>query len=319
MNFNIFTLHPDLFKSFTENSLIARGIGKGVLSVNTINWRDDFGIGGYKQVDDKPFGGGSGMVIMVDPIYQALQSSCALGGKEKGYTESKIAGNNPTFTEMVKDYPESENFLADIKEHKHTLPNNSDFEDYINKQEKTEKKSVTIMMTPRGFTVNQRCCEWIQENFDTVNILCGRYEGFDARLNDYVDLELSIGNFVTNGGEIPAQALVEGIARLVPDYITKGSSVLHDSFSSGLNSYKEQQEYIVGKKNVSKAKVESMATAKLPWQEKIFNNTEWIEKVLPYIEHPQYTKPKIWNKVSVPKVLQSGHHTKIQQWRKKWF
>ena len=72
MDFRIFTLHPKFFDSFTKTSLIARGISKNIISINTIDWREEFGIGSYKQVDDKPFGGGNGMVLMADPIVKAL-------------------------------------------------------------------------------------------------------------------------------------------------------------------------------------------------------------------------------------------------------
>ncbi|NJK71036.1 MAG: tRNA (guanine(37)-N(1))-methyltransferase [Thermales bacterium] len=74
MLFRNFTLHPGFFESFAQTSLIARGIKKNIIQIENVNWRDEFGIGGYKQVDDKPYGGGNGMVLMVDPIYRALQN-----------------------------------------------------------------------------------------------------------------------------------------------------------------------------------------------------------------------------------------------------
>ena len=71
--FRLFTLHPDIFTSFLENSLIARGISKKVIEFELCNWRENFGIGKYRQVDDRPFGGGTGMVIQAEPIFKSLQ------------------------------------------------------------------------------------------------------------------------------------------------------------------------------------------------------------------------------------------------------
>jgi tRNA (guanine37-N1)-methyltransferase len=172
------------------------------------------------------------------------------------------------------------------------------------------------MLTPRGFPMNQRISEWLSSNFEELNILCGRYEGFDARVAEAVDLEISLGNFVTNGGEVPAMALVESVSRLLPDFITKNTSVMHDSYSSGLNKYSEQREFIVGKKNLDTG-------VDLDWVKKpntkLFNNNWWLENVLPFIEHPQYTRPVVWQDMAVPPVIMSGDHKKIQQWRSKWY
>ena len=81
MLFRLFTLHPDIFQSFVSNSLIARAVSKNIISFELINWREQFGIGNYKQVDDKPFGGGSGMVLMAEPIIQAMEQSGSIDRK----------------------------------------------------------------------------------------------------------------------------------------------------------------------------------------------------------------------------------------------
>jgi tRNA (guanine37-N1)-methyltransferase len=274
MLFRIFTLHPDIFSSFWNNSLIARGVAKDIISYEMINWRDEFGVGGYKQIDDKPFGGGSGMVLQVEPIYGALQK----------YSSLSLLENNT----------------------KTIFPRNSDFEDLINNGNIT--KSVTIHLTPRGFRYNQRIAEWLAANFTTINIICGRYEGFDDRINSFVDLELSIGDYVLNGGETAAMVITESIARLVPEFITKDTSVLHDSFSSSLNIYPEVEDY--GKRNVPKSKQQKNT--------KLFDNQNWRENILPHIEHPQYTRPEVWQGKIVPEVLLSGNHDKIASYRLKW-
>jgi tRNA (guanine37-N1)-methyltransferase len=290
MLFRIFSLHTDIFESFTKNALIARGVAKEVIKFELINWREKFGIGKYKQVDDSPFGGGSGMVIMAGPIISAIN--------DNQYTiNQEIQNKVPT-------------------EHHSFLPNNANFFDSV-KSGKNQSRKVKIMMTPRGFPINQKTVEWLAKDFDQISILCGRYEGFDARVNDEVDLELSIGNFVLNGGEVGAMCLVEAVSRLVPDFITKNNSVLHDSFSSGLNEYKEFQfenskEYY--KKNLSKS-IKNQTKV----DNNLFDNNWWIKNILPQIEHPQYTRPEVFNGISVPAILKTGDHAKIQKWRTKWY
>jgi tRNA (guanine37-N1)-methyltransferase len=356
MKFKIFTLHPDIFTSFVSNSLIARAISKQIIEIKTIDWRQDFGIGNYKQVDDKPFGGGSGMVLMADPIINAMISEDCFDRGECPHPTS------PTAEEQINP-----------------LPNNSKFYEQI-KSEQIKTKKVNVLMTPRGFPMTQQVVEWLTQDFEELNILCGRYEGFDARINDHIDLELSIGNFVLNGGEVGSMCLVEAVSRLVPDFITKNTSVLHDSFSSGLNNYNEfeftnskpqYQRELEKSKNSEKLKTKSEklgknissdrhserlseeshasmgneSNLKFPlsrgWQPQVdggniiynsgindsnlFNNTHWLQNILPHIEHPQYTRPNIWQdpitneQKKVPEVLLSGDHAKIQKWRVKWW
>ncbi len=293
MLFRLLTLHPDIFSGFINNSLIARGVAQDIIRFELVNWRDDFGIGNYKQVDDKPFGGGSGMVLMPQPIIQAMESKNCFSDNYTLY-QNKL---NLSGLERI-------------------IPNNVKFFEAIRSGALSTKK-VNIMTTPRGFPLTQQVAEWLATNFEEMNILCGRYEGFDVRVNDSVDLELSIGNFVLNGGETAAMCLIEAVARLVPRFITKNTSVLHDSFSSGLNNYSEfafsngskqyQDQFFNSKKNQTDI------------SQLLFDEHFWLQNILPYIEHPQYTRPTIWNNQSVPPVLLSGHHGNIQKWRQKWW
>lgn len=297
-------MQPGIFESFFEHSLIARGVSKEIIAYELINWREEFGQGGYKQVDDRPFGGGSGMVLMVDQIYKALQKYNAVS----------------TLYEVKND----------LAEHLKLYPNNSAFEQKINSQlllghSLAVKPKATVMLTPRGFPITQQTVEWLAGNFSELNILCGRYEGFDSRVSEVVDMELSVGSFVLNGGEVGAMALVEAVSRLLPDFVTKGDTVMHDSFSSGLNFYGEQEEFVVGKKKmeINKNNKPSVASQHLPYQigtitKTLFDNNWWQENILPFIEHPQYTRPEIWQNLKVPGVLLNGDHKKIQAWRKKW-
>jgi tRNA (guanine37-N1)-methyltransferase len=288
MQFNIFTLQPEIFSSFLSTSMVARGIAHSILNIDTINWRDQYGIGGYKQIDDKLYGGGSGMVLQVDPIFNALSDknliSHLYNPSQEPKPYNKIYPNNPKFyTLWLENKP----------------------------------KKVSISLTPRGYRMNQKTVEWLADSFDEITVLCGRYDGFDHRVNEFVDLELSLGDYVLNGGEVGAMVLVEAVARLLPGYVTKSENVMHDSFSSGLNEYKEQSEYVIGKNKLSIVPIKQDESKQLSVQ--LFDEENWKETVLPHIEHPQYTRPEIWQNLAIPEVLNSGDHKKIQKWRSVWW
>ena len=295
MNFKIFSLQPQIFDSFFETSLIARGLSEGVFSKEIINWRDTYGVGNYKQVDDRPYGGSHGMVLQADPIYKALKDHNALSELYHAPSEQQI--------------------------HSRIYPNNSAFENLVN-QRKTSglpTPNATIMLTPRGFPYTQQTAEWLAESVDQITILCGRYEGFDARVNECVDMEISLGNYVLNGGEVGAMALVESVARLLPGFLVKEHTAEHDSFSSKRTIHKESMEYIVGKHRLSQSdRLKREFLQELPKQQ-LFSNQWWSEHILPHIEYPQYTRPEMWNNWQVPEVLKTGDHKKIDEWRKRWY
>jgi tRNA (guanine37-N1)-methyltransferase len=271
MLYRVFTLYPELFSSFTSTSLIARAISKDIINIKLINWRDTHGVGNHRQVDDKPFGGGTGMVLQCEPIFKALLDNEALGA----------------FTGKIKDI----------------CPNNSKFYE-LNKLKKIDK--VTISLSPKGHVINQDTLNWLTQ-FKEINILCGRFEGFDERVNTIVDLELSLGDFVLNGGEVASMALIEGVSRLLPNFVTKSNSVEHDSFSLSNNVYLEHQQY---------SKVENIIT--VDNQSNLFDDNKWLAKINQY-EHPIYTRPVQWQGLVVPDVLINGDHKKIQEWKLNWY
>jgi tRNA (guanine37-N1)-methyltransferase len=281
VSYNIFSLHPNIFSSFFENSLIARGVAQEIITYQLINWREQHGLGNYKQVDDRPYGGGSGMVLQPEPIYQSLLEHNSV---------------SPLFEPS-----------ATPSDHISYTPPNSRFVDYL--AQNPEHKRVTISMTPRGYPLTQDICQWLTR-FETISILCGRYEGFDARVTETVDLELSLGSFVLNGGEVAAMSLIEAVSRLLPDFVTKEGSVMHDSFSASLNSYKEYEEYLPNP---------SIALTQKEPNSHLFDENLWIQNILPHLEHPQYTRPQTWMNYSVPQVLLEGNHAHIDTWRKKWY
>ena len=177
MKFDILTLFPAMFDITLGESIIGRARKAGLISIDTINIRD-FAINKHRQVDDYSYGGGPGMVMQVQPIYDAYRS------------------------------------IAD----------------------KLQYKPKVIYMSPQGRQFNQKIAEELVKEEHLI-ILCGHYEGIDERIIDeIVDEELSIGDYVLTGGELPAMAVIDTISRLVPGVLATNSSFV-ESFSSGLLEY----------------------------------------------------------------------------------
>jgi len=174
MKIDILTLFPDMFEPI-KSSIIGRAIENGLIEISTINIRD-FSKDKHKKVDDTPYGGGAGMVMMPDVVYDSYKS---------------------------------------IKECKYAK---------------------TIYLSPQGTVFNQKKVKELSKEKHLI-LLCGHYEGIDQRvLDEIVDEEISIGDYVLTGGEIPAMVLIDSISRYV-DGVIKEESTLEESFSNNLLEY----------------------------------------------------------------------------------
>ena len=178
MRFDILTLFPESIDRFLSESIIGRAREKGILEINTINIRD-FSKDKHRKVDDYPYGGGSGMVMMPQPIYDAWH------------------------------------FVVDH----------------------SAKRPKTIYMSPQGRLLTQKTAEELKAEEHLV-ILCGHYEGVDERIiEEIADDEISIGDYVLTGGELPAMVLIDCVARLVEGVLTSSESYLNESHYCGLLEY----------------------------------------------------------------------------------
>ena len=173
MKIDILTLFPSMFDGFINESIIKRAIDKKLVSINIHNIRD-YSPFKNKQVDDYPYGGGAGMVLMCEPIFNAIES---------------------------------------LK----------------------KKDTKVIMMTPSGKTFKQNIAYELSKEKHII-ILCGHYEGFDERIKSIIDLEISIGDYVLTGGEIPAMAVTDTITRLIPGVIND-ESLVSESFNDEYLDY----------------------------------------------------------------------------------
>ena len=176
MRFDVLTLFPELISSHMDFSIMKRAAEDGIIDVNTINPRD-FTLDKHKKVDDTPYGGGAGMVLMPQPYVDAYKSV-----------------------------------------------------------EKLEN-SITLMMTPQGEPFCDRISNELSE-YEQIIILCGHYEGFDERIRDIIKpREISIGDFVLTGGELPALCIIDSVSRKIEGTLGKIESAHDDSFSDGLLEY----------------------------------------------------------------------------------
>lgn len=173
MKFNILTLFPEMFEPIKQ-SIIGKAIEKNIVEINLINIRD-FSKDKHKKVDDTPYGGGAGMVIRPDVVYDAYKS--------------------------IED-----------------------------------SKTKVIYLSPQGKKLSQKMVEEFSKE-ESITLLCGHYEGIDQRVLDkIVDEEISIGDYVLTGGEIPAMVLIDSVCRYIPEVLSK-ESIKEESFSEGLLEY----------------------------------------------------------------------------------
>jgi len=224
LTFNIITLFPNIFTEPLKTLPFKRALERHLIDVKLHQLRD-FAKDTRGTVDDKPYGGGTGMILQIEPIYKALK---------------KIHKQDPR---KIVD---------------------------------TAKQRI-VVLAPSGERYTQKKAENLVLQ-DNITIICGRYEGIDARVaENFATDVISIGDYVLSGGELPALVVMESIVRLIPGILEKEDAIKNESFS-----------------------VSTLA-----------ENTKRL------LEHPQYTRPEDFLGMKVPEILLTGHHKNIQDWKKK--
>ena len=173
MKIQVITLFPDMFKGVLNTSMLYKAQDVGAVKFEYINLRE-FGTGPRKQVDDTPYGGGDGMLLKPEPIFEAVEQA-------------------------KRNDPEAQVFL----------------------------------MTPRGERLRQPKVQQIANDSQGMILICARYEGYDERITSIVDEQLSIGDYVLTGGELPAMVLIDSVVRLLPGVLGGETSAEIESFSDG--------------------------------------------------------------------------------------
>ena len=176
MIFNVMTLFPEMVENYFQHSILKRAVNSGIVEINTVNPRD-FTENKHKKVDDIPYGGGAGMVLMAQPYVDAYESI------------------------------------------------------------KKCKNSITVMLSPQGEPLTDKLVNDFK-NYEQIILMCGHYEGFDERIRDIIKpKEISIGDFVLTGGELPALCLIDAVSRKIEGTLGHIESADEDSFSNGLIEY----------------------------------------------------------------------------------
>lgn len=174
MKIQIITLFPEMFEGVLNTSMLWKAQEKKLVEYKVINLRD-FGLGARRTVDDTPYGGGDGMVLMAEPLIAAIEAAQSI-----------------------------------VDSHKSTV----------------------ILMTPRAEKFTQTKALQLAKLEDII-LVCAHYEGYDERILDFVDEQISIGDFVLTGGELPAMVLVDTVTRLIPGVLGGETSATNESFSDG--------------------------------------------------------------------------------------
>jgi tRNA (guanine37-N1)-methyltransferase len=220
LTIDLITIFPDFFEGPLSHGIVKQAQKKGILNIQIIDLRN-YALDRHRTVDDRPFGGGEGMVLKPEPLFKAIEAI---------YPE----GNPP---------PQR-----------------------------------VILLTPQGRPLDQSYARELA-GCGRLSLICGRYEGVDERVVDtHITDEISIGDYVLSGGELPACVLIECVVRLLPGALNNFSSTVNESFRVTQNG--EGTDY-------------------------------------PLLDCPQYTRPEEFQGLSVPEVLLSGHHQKVYLWRRK--
>ncbi len=240
IRFEILTIFPQMFAPYWSESIIGRAIAAKKIKAETIDIRM-FTRDAHRSVDDKPYGGGAGMLMKVEPIYKAVKSA---------------------------------------------------------QRKAKNKKTRVILFSAKGKQFTQRDAARLAQ-YDTLIMICGRYEGVDERVATHIaDEEISVGPYVLSGGELPALIVLDAVSRLVPGVLGNVESLKEESFSFTAASHHAVSG---GAQSGGRSQKPAGQTG----------------------EYPQYTRPEVFypdpkNKKAawrVPKVLLGGNHAKIREWR----
>lgn len=231
MNFHILTLFPEMVMNGLNTSITGRAITNNLLSIEAINIRD-YAFNKHHSVDDYPYGGGAGMLMQAEPVYQAYQ---AVVDKIKQRQEEcgKLS--------VAEDVQSPEGYAAESVQSSegNVVEDVQNFEENVveDSQNLEIKKPRVVYLSPQGATFSQTMAEELAKEEDLV-LLCGHYEGIDERvLEEIVTDYVSIGDYVLTGGELPAMVMVDTISRLVPGVLHNDVSAEFESFQDNLLEY----------------------------------------------------------------------------------
>jgi tRNA (guanine37-N1)-methyltransferase len=232
MKFEIITIFPDFFRGPLDYGIVRRAREAGLIEISIYDLRV-FTTDRHKTVDDRPFGGGEGMVLKPEPIFECVES----------------LGIAPREQRMQPECRDS-----------------------------------VVLMSPQGRLFTQAVAQELAK-LDCIALICGRYEGVDERVaENLADREISVGDYVVSGGELPAAIMIDAITRLIPGALGNEASARQESFTSAEKAAKEGPDSTCDSGGL--------------------------------LDYPHYTRPADFRGIKVPDVLVGGNHEQIRRWRR---
>jgi tRNA (guanine37-N1)-methyltransferase len=227
---DILTIFPDFFRGPLDFGIVRRAREAGLATIEVHDLRA-FAHDRHKTVDDRPFGGGEGMVLKPEPIFECIETLGVASREKRGANES------------------------------------------------------VILLSAQGRRFDQNVAAELVA-LDRMVLICGRYEGVDERVGEYLaDRELSIGDYVLSGGELGAAVIVDTVTRLIPGAVGNAASTQQESFTAAITSAGDGPDSTCGSNGL--------------------------------LDYPHYTRPAEFRGMAVPEVLMSGNHEEIRRWRKR--
>jgi tRNA (guanine37-N1)-methyltransferase len=247
MKIELLTIFPEFFRGPLDFGILRRARESGLVEVNVHDLRE-FTRDKHRTVDDRPFGGGEGMVLKPEPIFECIEKLGVAPQAER--IAQRVVGATADWSNG--DHPQRES---------------------------------VILLSAQGRRLDQTLAQELS-HLDRLVLICGRYEGVDERVSDYLaDREVSIGDYVLSGGELGAAVIVDTVVRLIPGAVGNAASTKQESFTSH-------------------AEVESDGPSSTCTSGGL-------------LDYPHYTRPAEFRGMAVPEVLVNGNHDEIRRWRRR--
>ncbi len=251
MRFDIITIFPEFFAGPLEYGIVRRAREAQLMEACVHDLRE-FTHDRHRTVDDRPFGGGEGMVMKPEPLFEAVES--LFGGDGVAASAAEVRG-----------------------------------------------KTAIVLLSAAGKMFRQETARRFAA-MERVVLICGRYEGVDERVAAHLATdEISIGDFVLSGGELPAAMILDAVTRLIPGALGNQDSIVNESFSEGM-AQSERARHAVPLRTQN----DSFSA----------NETHAVNRGI--LDYPQYTRPPAFRGWDVPEVLLGGNHEEIRKWRRRW-
>jgi tRNA (guanine37-N1)-methyltransferase len=247
MKFEILTIFPDFFRGPLDYGIVRRAREAGIIDIGIHDLRA-FTQDRHRTVDDRPFGGGEGMVLKPEPIFECLEAM-AVSPREL----------------RLRD----------------------------------DARETVVLLSPQGQLFTQAVAQE-SVSHDRVVMICGRYEGVDERVSEFLaDREISVGDFVLSGGELGAAIIVDTMTRLIPGALGNAASAQQESFTpTAVSSHISQKRANVGHPKGHEPPSSTCGSGGL-------------------LDYPHYTRPAEFRGMAVPEVLMNGNHDEIRRWRRR--